>query len=289
VHWLPIEAQFMRAMLGAYLIELDLERNGIASSGSILETVGFNDLYATYTGFLEQLRRSGLDRYVKHCWKPLEDLEQITSEPKVTPDELISRTVVSAMQECRVFVDSRTSCVPLEPYWSTDRAASDLFQAMSALLLPDVSDLPLEGIADMRDKLNPTLDPMRAEILRFTEDLRRSINDQLLTPSLLAAEARNLIATRVEPVVREAHHRTREMAQNKFRKLFANAAEAFGFAGAAFIDPKMIAKAVKKTLETGALAFADAEDDVAQPRATAQFLLQAHTLIPELRASYTDR
>jgi len=38
--------------------------------------------------------------------------------------------------------------------------------------------------------------------------------------------------------------------------LAAGAAKAFGFAGAAFVDAKMLAKAVQQTLETTALALA---------------------------------
>src|SRR4051812_46265740 len=97
VHWLPFEAQFMRALLGAFLLERDLERNGTPMSGSILDPAGFDNLYAMHTEFLEQLRRSGLDAYVNQSWTPLENLEQIITEPHIPPEQLIDKTVCSAM------------------------------------------------------------------------------------------------------------------------------------------------------------------------------------------------
>jgi hypothetical protein len=163
--------------------------------------------------------------------------------------------------------------------WSTYDAATSIYNAMSTVLLPDVSDLPLTAIAEMRDRLSDTLDPMRAEILRFTEELRSIMTGKAITQELLAREAHNLVATRVEPIIREANTRATEMRKSKFKALFANAAKAFGFVGAAFIDPKMIVQAVQQTLETGALAFGDPENNCTQPRATAQFVLRARTMM----------
>jgi hypothetical protein len=121
---------------------------------------------------------------------------------------------------------------------------------------------------------------MRAELLRLTEDLRKLVSNQT-DLKIIEYEACNLVATRVEPVVREADHRTRELADQKWRKLFTSAAKTFGFAGAALVDSKLIGKAVQQTLETSALAFGDIEDKRPGPKMTAQFVLQARRLIAE--------
>jgi hypothetical protein len=47
-------------------------------------------------------------------------------------------------------------------------------EALSRLTLPDVSTLPLDVIAEIRDKLQVSLDPMRAEMLQLSEDLRKT-------------------------------------------------------------------------------------------------------------------
>jgi len=86
-------------------------------------------------------------------------------------------------------------------------------------------------------------------MLKLTDDLRKLVGSSR-DPDLLTAEANNLIATRVEPVVRDADRRANELLQKKWRKIFAGAVKAFGFAGAGFVDPKLVAKAVQQTLET---------------------------------------
>lgn len=158
--------------------------------------------------------------------------------------------------------------------------ASQLAEAVSDLFLYDFSSLPMDVIMEMRDRLVTTLDPMRAELLRFTEDLRKMITAQSQEPLMLATEARNLIATRVEPVIREANHHARQLAERKWQKLYTSAAKALGLAGATFIDPKLFAKAIQQTLEVGALAFADADDRAtkATGSAIAQFVLEARNI-----------
>ena len=154
---------------------------------------------------------------------------------------------------------------------------------LSRLLLPDVSDLPIDGIMGLREKMKDSLDPIRAELLRFTEDLRKIVES---SPDLdlLNAEVKNLIATRVEPVVRDADRRANELLQNKWSKLLAGAAKArFGFAGAGFLDPKLLAKAVQQTLETGAMALSPVEDRGVSMSETAQFVLRARRLAVDLR------
>ena len=116
---------------------------------------------------------------------------------------------------------------------------------------------------------------------RFTDKLRRAVGDEP-EPSRVQAEAENLVAVRVEPVVREAAARTQELIDKKWRKLYTGAANAFGLAGAAYINHALLAKAVQQTLEVGALAFADPEDKVMHPKATAQFVLTARSIMGAL-------
>ncbi len=163
--------------------------------------------------------------------------------------------------------------------WNTYAAVGELQSAVCRLLLPDVSTLPFAAIAEIRDRSKDVLNPMRAELLRLTEDLRKLVGEKATDPAIIKVEAENLVATRVEPVVREAAQRTKELAEKKWRKLYTSAATAFGFAGASFIDPKLIGKAIQHTLETGALMFKDEEDNNRHPKMTAQFVLQAHNVL----------
>jgi hypothetical protein len=164
--------------------------------------------------------------------------------------------------------------------WNAYEGAAHLQWALSRLLLPDVSSLPFEVLMELRELCKDSLNPMRAELLRLTDDLRKLVEDSK-SPDAIREEAMNLVATRVEPVVREADYRTREFAEQKWRKLYTGAAKAFGFAGASLLDSKLIGKAIQQTLETSALALDKAEDKTQGPRMTAQFVLQAHSLIRE--------
>ena len=178
----------------------------------------------------------------------------------------------------------RSKCIigaprnPDEP-WNAYKATVELQSAVSNLLLPDVSDLPLSEIFEIRDRTRDMLDPMRAELLRFTEILRQMVKDARNDPDSFRHEAENLVRTRIEPVVREAGHRTRQLAEQKWRKLFTGAAKVLGLTTASLIDPKLYAKAVAQTVETGALAFQSPEDKGPDPRVTAQFVLEAHSFL----------
>jgi hypothetical protein len=97
-----------------------------------------------------------------------------------------------------------------------------------------------------------------------------------------------LVASKIEPVVREAAYRTRQLVEPKWIKLFTGLAKAFGFAGASWIDPKLFGKAVQQTLETGALAFGEAEDKTPGPKMTAQFVLRAGSLVTKNAITPTE-
>jgi hypothetical protein len=289
VNWIPCEIPASTVLVDAFIQEKSLEVEFKPEEFRPEDVPGFTAYWETVGRLLQELLASGLADRVSVCLPPINVRFGETYPHLGTGERTFSHPVFSdlfdrlgdTISECRIVIsDSRLQRPRSSEYWNSYDAAGHLLETMPRLLLPDVSELPVTVLAEMRDRLEDTLDPMRAEMLRFTEDLRELIGDREVTSKLLAAEARNLIATRVEPVVREANHRVSEMRKDKFGKLFASAAKAFGFAGAAFIDPKMIAKAVQQTLEVGALAFNDAEDDSTVPRATAQFVLQAKTLMP---------
>jgi hypothetical protein len=143
-----------------------------------------------------------------------------------------------------------------------------------------VATLPLEAIVELRDRLRDSLDPMRAEMLRLTETLRTLVAEKT-DASNVQNEARNLIATRVEPVAREAARRANEMASAKWRSLFRSGAKAFGFTGAAFFNPAMLGKAISQTLETAANAFADPDQPQDAMKATAEYVLFARAFLTE--------
>lgn len=191
--------------------------------------------------------------------------------------ESVRQAVSEAVMESRVLV-CKTKLLGSQPgRWNTYYAAHELMMSMSRLLLPDISNLPVDAIVELRSQLQDSLDPVRAELLRLTEELRKvAVTAQ--DRGTITIEADNLIAARVEPLVRDANRRANELLDRKWRRLLAGAAKAFGFAGAGFLDPKLFAKAIQQSLETGALTLADVEDETKSLRATSQFVLLARRL-----------
>lgn len=90
--------------------------------------------------------------------------------------------------------------------WRSHQAAQDLMNAMQRVILPDVSNLTLEEVKKLQERAKDELEPMRAEMLRLTTDLRTMLGDNWSTDDL-AREAKNLIAVKVEPSVRDLSHR----------------------------------------------------------------------------------
>jgi hypothetical protein len=141
-------------------------------------------------------------------------------------------------------------------------------EALSRLTLPDVSTLPLDVIAEIRDKLQVSLDPMRAEMLQLSEDLRKT---GAVTQDEVLREAKELIATRVEPVVRMASARAKELAKSRWRKFFVGITRSFGFAGAGLLSPAMLTKAVEEALATVSSVQRPRKQSIQQKRARPSF------------------
>jgi hypothetical protein len=248
----------------------------------------------SFRPFVDALNSGGAGQAITlHTIGPLmEKLEVQLPMPKGAPghDEAmnlaIQNSIAAKVDECQVFIGEGWFDVPAQN-WNSYIAADALMRGMSRLLLRDVSSLPIDGIMELRHKLKDSLDPMRAEMLGLTEDLRKIVGSSR-DPNLLTAEVENLIATRVERVIRDADRRANELLQKKWRKLLAGAAKAFGFAGAGFLDQKLLGKAVQQTLETGALALSPADDHGVSMSETSQFVLRARRLTDRLRDKGND-
>ena len=247
-----------------------------------------------YAAFHAEMVTSGSESIITHHLD-FEYLRDLLSEAEsfITPqglevtDELRARLGHSLSEQIQIGIrDSRVIAAGVirgnvqVDNWNAYEAAHAIAVSVSRLLLPDVSTLPLEVIFELRERLSATLSPMRAELLRFTETLRDMIGENRDSATLIA-EAENLVATKVEPVVREADQRAQALMDAKWRKLLTGAAKAFGFAGAAFVDAKMLAKAVQQTLETTALALGEPEDKTPSAKATSQFVLEARTYLED--------
>lgn len=225
-----------------------------------------------YERMLDEIKKSGGDSIIS----PVVLAEEMTNLDGTGRLLKIFPKLVKGVERCKCIIGTPRN--PSEP-WNAYKATVELQSAVSNLLLPDVSDLPLSGIFEIRDRTKDLLDPMRAELLRFTETLRQMVKEARNDPDALRHEAENLVRTKIEPVVREAGHKARRIAEQKWRKLFSGAAKAFGLTTATLIDPKLYAKAVAQTVETGVQAFQTPEDKAPDPKVTAQFVLEAHSFL----------
>jgi hypothetical protein len=241
-----------------------------------------------YTEFKEQLRAGGAQAVVTDHFNPQESLDHLVaflkdfSKSGQLKDlrKSVRQTVSRVLNDSRVIVgETHHLGFSQSKTWNSYLGAHELMMSLSRLLLPDISDLPVEAIMELRTHLQDSLDPVRAELLKLTEDLRKIVSTAK-SAEFVSVEADNLIATRVEPLVRDANRRANELLDRKWRKLMTGAAKAFGFAGAGFADPKLFAKAIQQTLETSALALNEVEEDRAQLTATSQFVLHAYRLAP---------
>jgi hypothetical protein len=163
--------------------------------------------------------------------------------------------------------------------WNPRLAAGALRDALSRIYLPEVGLLPLDAIAEMKNRLEYLLNPMRAELLRLTDDLRAATKDHECDAAI-AYEAEALITTRVEPIVREAGQKAEEMMKKKWRRFFQGVVKVFGLTGAAFLKPDLLTDALKEVLNTGA-ALADRDENKEALGDTAHFVLEARSYLVE--------
>ena len=131
----------------------------------------------------------------------------------------------------------------LEPVgdWSAHPAAQLLMNEMSRLLLPDVSRLPIPAIAELKEDVKDYLDPARADMLRLSKQLREMVKEKQSLNDV-AHEASNIIATEVEPVVRESARQTAEVMKSRWKKFLRGTLNFIGVCGLGFLNPAMFAK-----------------------------------------------
>lgn len=87
----------------------------------------------------------------------------------------------------------------LRPPYNAHAAAQTLLMEFGHQLL-SVGELPIESVVQIREKTQPLLEPLRAQFLRLANLLRDPWDGPI---EQLEAEAKNIIATNVEPSARE--------------------------------------------------------------------------------------
>jgi hypothetical protein len=125
--------------------------------------------------------------------------------------------------------------------WRAHAAAQALLNQLSNLMLPDVGKLPISAIAELKTEVQPYLEPARADMLRLSKHLREMVKGEE-SPERIAREASNLIATEVEPVVRESARHTAELMKSRWKKLIGPALNFLGLCGLGWLNPAMFAK-----------------------------------------------
>jgi hypothetical protein len=204
IHWISLEG-FVFWMNWISYVWDKVDRDRLDRDPSYkTELVGpfINDkCRKTHDRFQHELVVSGLSSHVTR-YMTTEDFNNDVFIPlREQGRSIFQDNISSAIKDSRMVIDFRTERTRHGGRWNSYYAAGHLLQAVSRLLLPDLSSLPLAALAELREGLKDTLDPMRAEMLRFTEDLRNLVSNGAGDPELVSAEAENLIATRVEPVV----------------------------------------------------------------------------------------
>jgi hypothetical protein len=230
--------------------------------------------------FWEELESTGLADLIAYRWRP----GTWAASLKIGGPE-IGGGIVDAIKKgldtshCCIRVGAISSGLS-SAAWDPYKATQIFTDAISRLLLPDVSGLPLPVLAELRERLASTLDPMRAELLRLTVDLRASAGQGASDQDFERA-AEVLIKTRVEPVVREAGQRAREIMEAKWRRFYKGVAKVFGLTGAAFFRPDLLKDAFREALDTGG-ALANREGNSKEQLAdTARFVLEARRYVIE--------
>ena len=107
-------------------------------------------------------------------------------------EQVVAETTSGLRNSYRFVISEWPSPAEPDSRWSSSNAALDLTSALSRVLLPDVSGLPFGALAEMRERLADSLNPMRAELLRLTELLRELVGASV-DPVVLRAEAENVI------------------------------------------------------------------------------------------------
>ena len=123
----------------------------------------------------------------------------------------------------------------------------------------------------LREEVIDEIEPMRAALLRLTEDLRGMAEDEW-SDEKAAREATNLIKTRVEPFVREADQHARDLLERKWRRFFQGTLKVIGLAGAGWLRPDLTKDMLKEAVNV--VAGTVSEKDKRELSGAAQFVLE---------------
>jgi hypothetical protein len=205
---------------------------------------------------------------------------QAKKEPFLLPILLSQRTqdgknldVIRHMQKARACIINPKSPYKVQKplHWDADKAAQHLMKALSSVLLPDVSSLPLLEVMQLREEVKDEIEPMRAALFRLTEDLRKMVENEW-SEEKVTQEATNLIKTRVEPFVREADQHARELLEKKWRRFFQGALKVIGLASAGWLRPDLTKDMLKEAVNV--VAGMVSEKDHKELTGAAQFVLE---------------
>lgn len=149
-----------------------------------------------------------------------------------------------------IFLDTDTNDKDLKiQYWQPHRIVNYLLEALQKTqILPDVSNLPLEELRELQDKVKLYLLPVRAELQRLTKDLRKLVGDEL-TDEVLRREAEILVSTDIEPLFIETAALISDQLRNRYKRWLVKSLRVIGLASLVSFDPKLVTTATKDSVE----------------------------------------
>jgi hypothetical protein len=163
VHWLSIETIMTALMRPDPELQTECDQEDIEVLRSYdafkneIKTCGAEDLIIEYGG--EKVVGSEAAQWA------IEMLEEERNE------------LIKMLPNIRVLTWANQHQNEASGGWNAYQLAGELTAAMSRLLLPDVSTIPIDAVLDLREHMSDSLNPMRAELLRFTESLRAIVRN----------------------------------------------------------------------------------------------------------------
>ena len=208
----------------------------------------------------------------------LSDAELIKKEIlQVAMEEIVEfwhKEIPKKIQKTSACIQTSDHLFKISSHWDVRKAAQLLMNKLSEIYFPNVSSLPLLEVVELKDKVKDELNPMRAEMLRLTEELRKMVKDES-SEEEVAREAENLIRTRVEPVVREVNKHIREQLNSRWRKFAGKGLKSIGLGGFALISGNLnLSKDALKEAIGMVAEVAAGEGKYKLPTATSHFVLE---------------
>lgn len=187
-----------------------------------------------------------------------------------------------ALRLCDAILQTEKQPLP-NLQWEPLQALAELELALQRVCLPDLSHLPLGEVMHVRDSTEHLLDPVRGELLRLTEVLRKPAHAEW--GEGVQREAAHLIDTRIVPLVLEASSFIESEMGKKRRRLALAIGKYVAVVGLGFLvaDPtKIITKGIELAAET-ARAASDVYMGAPLPAKTAQFVLEVDRLVSDVK------